>query len=123
MRLILLTLFILSFGVVFAQNDSLDFYMGLPVIHDDTVSQTSVPDMVPMDQYIRLSPDSLPKRVVETLAHDDIFKGWQKASLYYDKNTKLYVIHLASGNSIRTYRFNADGEPVAYSETSKPRDH
>jgi hypothetical protein len=106
----------------FAQNDSLEFIHGLPVIEDDTVQQFPQEDLEPLSNYTRIAKNEIPPRLQRTLKHDDLYKGWENSPIYLDRNTGLYILHLSSATSVRTYRFNESGKPVSYSETAKPRD-
>jgi hypothetical protein len=105
-----------------AQTDSLQFIQGIPVIRDDTLPQTLVEDQPPNDHLIRVAADTIPSRLRKTLNGDNMFNGWQKASLYFDLNTRLFILHLPGQDVIRTYHFSEEGKPVSYNETSKPRD-
>ena len=105
-------------GSILAQ-DSVYYIHGVAVIKEDTL-EAPREDLEPKNNYIRLSPDNIPKQLKKVLNDDILFRGWEKSPLYFDKNLKLYVLHLSSGNSIRTFRFSEDGKPVTYNETSKP---
>jgi hypothetical protein len=105
-------------GSVIAQ-DSVYYSNGVAVIKEDTV-EAPIEDLEPKSNYIRLSLQDVPKNLKRTLNEDILFRGWEKSPLYFDKNLKLYVLHLTTGSSIRSFRFGEDGKPVSYNETTKP---
>src|SRR5689334_15502921 len=102
----LLMLFFFFTITGYAQHDSTRYANGLPVSQDDTVQQFPQRDLNPVNELIRTEKREVPKKIIKRLQKDKLYEGWEKVPIYFDKNTKLYVIHIPSGNTSRTYHFN-----------------
>ncbi len=96
-------------------TDSTEYRFGLPISNDDTTGTVRA-DEDPANAWILLQPNQLPKALVHTLRKNDLYKGWERSRLYYDKKIDTYLVRMKDGSSVRTYGFNKNGRPVSFSD-------
>ena len=106
----------------FAQNDSTRYINGLPVSEDDTARQFLQTDLEPKDHLRAVPPDALPSDVLKALDRDALYNGWRDSTVYYDRNTSLFMIHIKSGQSVKIIGMNDRGKPVTFSEVTTARE-
>jgi hypothetical protein len=111
--------FLLVTFLVKAQNDSTRYINGLPVSEDDTVEHFIENDLGVKDKIKRVSTSELPRKVLRTLKKGDQYDGWEDSIIYFDENTRLFLVPVKSGESIKTFGINEDGHPVTFDEVSK----
>ncbi|MBT1702236.1 hypothetical protein [Chryseosolibacter indicus] len=105
-----------------AQSDSTAYVHGLPVSEDDTVAVFPQSDLGPQENIVAVPESQIPKKVKKALRKGDQYEGWQGSTVYYDKNTHLYLVEIKRGNASRIYGLDESGRPVTYDEVSKNDD-
>lgn len=121
LKIMLTAGFWLSFLVLLAQgspSDSTQYIFGLPVTEE--VDSVPAGDHGPPDLIIKIPADKLPKKLLRTLTHDDLYRGWEKFPIYLQKNTKHYIVRVMEGNSMKVFGLNEDGNVVTFDEVAKP---
>lgn len=113
--LLLLALPFITNGQQKDLTDSTTFRYGLPVSNDDTTREVRS-DQDPANQWILVSKDEIPRKLRRKLERNDLYRGWEKANLYYDRSIDQYLLRLRRGNAIATYGLAADGSPVSFTE-------
>jgi hypothetical protein len=96
-------------------TDSTEFRFGLPVSNDDTVSRVRT-DEDPANQWVAVKGSEIPKKLRRTLERNEIYEGWERGELLYDKRIDRYLLRMREKNSVRTYGLAADGSPVSFAE-------
>ena len=121
-NIIIAAFFLLNSAPVFAQADSTRYINGLPVSEDDTATHIQQTDVDPDNRQIAISANDLPPRLREVLDSQDTYKGWQDTTVYYQKNTGLYILPLKDGESVRIFGLTENGDPVSFSEVSRRKE-
>jgi hypothetical protein len=116
-----LTAAALLLAIIFAkaQNDSTRYINGLPVSEDDTVEQFINNDLGQKDQIKAVSPTELPRKVLKALKKGDQYDGWEDSTIYFDENTRLYLVPVKYKDGIKTFGINESGHPVTFDEVTK----
>lgn len=96
-------------------TDSTEFRFGLPVSNDDTVKQVRF-DLDPANQWIVVTPSDVPNKLRNVLDRKEIYDGWEKGEIFYDKSIDRYLLRMKNGNAITTYGFATDGSSVSFTE-------
>lgn len=122
MRFILTCIWLFSAVSGRAQGDSVRYYYGLPVTGEDSVIETETPDRPPYRRITTVPVDELPGELVKALDERPIYEGWRDTIVYFDQNSKLYVVPIPYDQGIRIFRLNARGKPVAFDDEMKPGD-
>ena len=120
MNKLLATLIFLSPLVAAAQHqkdltDSTQFRYGLPVSNDDTTKQVRS-DEDPANQWVPMRPSEIPKKLRRALDRKDIYRGWERGEIFFDKRINRYLLRMRNGNAITTYGLTADGSSVSFTE-------
>jgi hypothetical protein len=119
--IITIVAFILFSGATgYAQADSTRYIRGLPVSDDDTARQFPQEDLEPQDKIMVVPPYKLPSEVREALENQPQYQGWQDSTVYFDKNTRLYIVPVKNNEGIELYGLNENGEPVTFNVVAKP---
>lgn len=96
-------------------TDSTEFRYGLPISNDDTTKQVRS-DQDPANQWIAVSASQIPKKLRRTLDRHDVYDGWEKGKIFFDRSINQYLLRMRNGNAITTYGFAADGSSVSFTE-------
>jgi hypothetical protein len=43
------------------------------------------------------------------------YKGWENSTIYYNRQNSEYSLDLGTGDQVKNYRFDRDGNPVVQS--------
>lgn len=115
----LMLLFFMIPAVSLAQQkdltDSTTFRYGLPVSNDDTTREVRS-DQDPANQWILISKDAIPRKLRRKLDRNDVYRGWEKGNIYYDRSIDQYLLRIKNGNAITTYGLAPDGSAVSFTE-------
>jgi hypothetical protein len=111
--------FLLLTFFVKAQNDSTRYINGLPVSEDDTVEQFIENDLGVKDKIRAVSTSELPRKVLKTLKKGDQYEGWQDSVIYFDENTRLFIVPVKYEGGIKTFGINEDGHPITFDEVTR----
>lgn len=107
---------IFLFQVASAQDDDTVRYIhGLPVTGEDTLSQRDTVDQLPRDILIPVPANEIPRHLQKTLK-DDQYEGWENSGVLLQRNTGLYVVRIAAGETTTTYLFTRKGRVVSFGE-------
>jgi len=68
--------------------------------------------MIPVER------SQLPGTMIETL-RDPLYEGWESSTIYYNRGTNEYNFDVGTGDEIKNYRFDRNGNPV---QQSPPED-
>lgn len=98
----------------FAQDDSIRLIHGLPVV-EDTVSE-EVTFTPRLDSAEEISPGDLPPKVMRALQRKDIYRGWEEARIFFEREAGLYRIEIPAGAVVRIIGLDTTGRPVTYDE-------
>ncbi len=115
---VIAALMALNTAAVYSQADSTQYIFGLPVTKDDTARRSLEQDFQPKNLEI-VSISKLPNRVRKVLDKEAQYKGWQDSLVYFNTNTKLFVIPVKNGSTIKIYGLNENGRPVTFSEVTR----
>ena len=113
------TLICLSAGKVLAQDDSTRYIFGLPVSEDDTARQFPVRDLAPKNTRTPVNASALPQSLLEILDREPQYEGWRDSTVYFDKNTGLYLVPVRYEQDVRIFGLNENGRPVTYDDVSR----
>ncbi|HEU5148041.1 MAG TPA: hypothetical protein VFT90_15045 [Chryseosolibacter sp.] len=111
---------LLTSSQLFAQNDSTVYRFGLPVSEDDTAGQFLQTDRIPENDWKAVPLKDLPKGVLEAIKEQKQYKGWRDSTVYFEKNTGLYLVPVEREDGIRIYGLNENGNPVTFDMIRKP---
>jgi hypothetical protein len=88
--------------------------------HNDYL-QTTTPSGAPLpqpstsvnsnDDLIQVPKDALPAPMTQTL-QGPTYQGWENSTIYYNRGTNEYSFDVGSGNDVKNYRFDQNGNPV-----------
>ena len=107
---------------VSAQDDSTKYINGLPVSDDDT-ARVEPADIEPKNRVVAIPSHKLPKALREVLDDQEIYKGWQDTTVYFEMNTGIYRIPVRSGpGSVKIFGLNKNGDPLTYDEVTTKAD-
>lgn len=112
--------FVISFFCIaapvpsFAQEDSVRLIHGLPVV-EDTVSEEVTPTPR-LDSAEKISPRDLPPRVMRALQRKDVYRGWERGRIFFEREAGLYRIEIPVGAVTRVIGLDTAGRPVTYDE-------
>lgn len=109
---------LLAATAVVAQEDSTRYINGLPVSEDDTAQQHPQRDLSPKNELMPVQTRNLPAKLKEVLEEEEHYRGWQDSTIYFDKNTGLYLVPVRYAEGVKVYGLNENGHPVTFSETS-----
>ena len=120
--LLIITILTVPAATLLAQDDdTIRFVHGLPITGEDTAQQVPQPDVAPFDKFVIVSPAELPSGLATELDKNDLMKNWRSdARIEFDRNTGVYWINFAAGGRLRSYGYNADGNPVSIKEKAVP---
>jgi hypothetical protein len=62
-------------------------------------------------EMMRVERSQLPGTMLEML-RDPVYQGWESSTIYYNRGTNEYSFDVGTGNEIKNYRFDRDGNPV-----------
>jgi hypothetical protein len=116
---LLIALFLSLYVTVFAQDDdTVRFNYGVP-IHEDSVQSFPQIDLFPKTNHQLVNQTDLPAKVRKALQKGKQYHGWHKSPVYYDKNTKLFLVRIQRGNDVKVFGLDDSGRPVTYDEYSE----
>lgn len=120
-RTICIAAALLLLGVipVFGQDDSTRYIHGLPVSDDDTVRNFPQRDRQPNNRYRPLSVSELPSELRKVLDEEPQYEGWRDSTVYFEKNTDLYIVPVKYEGGIKIFGLQEDGNAMTYSDVSK----
>ena len=101
-----------------AQNDSTRYINGLPVTNDDTVEQFIENDLGVKDKIRAISTSELPRKVLKALKKGDQYDGWEDSVIYFDENTRLFMVPVKYEEGIKIFGINEDGHSVTFDEVT-----
>ena len=111
-RNVLVVAALLAAAPLFAQNDSTVYRFGLPISEDDTAGQFLERDPIPRNEWKAVR--DLPEEVLEAITEEDQYKGWRDSTVYFEKNTGLYLVPVEREDGVRIYGLNENGNPVTF---------
>lgn len=78
-------------------------------------------DVEPFRDSVRLEQKQVPRKLKKTLQRDDLYRGWEDAGIYFNTNTKLYMLYLPADSIVRKYGFDEYGKVVTFTQfVSRP---
>lgn len=113
-----ISIFLFASTLVCAQTDTTERRPIFSDIKQDSSEISIQTDHVPVSKSVEVSKSSMPRKLVDALEKEKQYKGWEKFPVYQDSNTKLYLVRVQHGNSIRKYGLNENGKPVTFSEAT-----
>jgi hypothetical protein len=117
--LVIATFALLKLTPVFAQNDSTRYINGLPVSEDDTAAHIQQRDVQPAKREVAVAAKDLPAQLREALDSGETYQGWRDTTIYFQRNTGLYILPLRTRESIRIFGLTESGKPVTFSEVTR----
>lgn len=70
------------------------------------------------EDRVEVNKDDLPPIMQEALK-DEKYAGWETGNVFFEKGTEQFILHIATDNTTRTFRFDKEGKPL---ETPAPID-
>ena len=104
-------------AVVYSQDDSTRYIFGLPVT-EDTVEQFLGRDLIPKENLQPVPFHKLPVKVRETLTTEDHYHGGLDSTIFFDKNTRLYIVYVETAEGMQIFGLNENGKPVTFNAIS-----
>ena len=120
--LVIAAFFLFGSTAVFSQSDSTRYINGLPVSEDDTARQAPQTDFTPANKRVPVAEAYLPAELREVLDEEEIYRGWQDTTIYFERNTGLYIVPIRYSEGVKIFGLTKDGEPVTFSEVASPGD-
>lgn len=102
-----------------SQDDSTRYINGLPVTEDDTVAQFPPTDLSPKTNLLPVPADALPPALVRTLNQEKQYRGWNDTTVYFNSNTKLYLVHVKTDEGVKIFGLNERGRPVTFDQVDR----
>lgn len=96
-------------------TDTTEFRYGLPISNDDTTERVKT-DEDQYNQWVPIDAQKIPDALKNTLNKKEIYNGWERGQLYYDKRIRQYVVRIREAKSIRTYSFSREGAVISFAE-------
>ena len=103
-----------------AQNDSTVYRFGLPISEDDTTGQFLQSDRIPRNEWKAVPLNELPGKVLAAITEEKQYRGWQDSTVYFERNTGLYIVPVERDDGIRIYGLNENGNPVTFDMIAEP---
>jgi hypothetical protein len=120
MKMAALLLFLIAWTQSAAQQqDSTIYVNGIPVSEDDTVANFPQTDFFPKENHRRVGTEKIPSKLRKALDTKPQFRKWEQTGVYFDTNTKLYIVKVPLENGYRIFGLDADGKPVTFDEVSE----
>jgi len=76
--------------------------------------QTHKSDLKLEENYREVPVSEVPSKLQKTLDGNELYKGWQHAPLYIDKDTNIYTLYIKKDSTVTMYGFNEYGKAVTY---------
>lgn len=126
MKRLLLILFLLPCGGLYAQTDS------AVVVRDTIRTRRDIPDpnsvynselpkdIGPPKDSVLVTGKQVPRRVRKALQERDIYDGWQDGELYLNHNTGLYMLYITRDGLINKFGLDAEGKQVTFVSFKNP---
>jgi hypothetical protein len=70
------------------------------------------------EDRVEVRKENLPPKMQAALKEDK-YAGWETGNVFFEKGTEQFILHMATDNTTRTFRFDKDGNPL---ETPAPID-
>jgi hypothetical protein len=116
-RIILLSGLLLGLTTLSAYSqDSLRVQPSLPQGQYGSPANTGE-EHIQKEDRVEVEKSMLPPVMKEELTKNSRYKGWEDVPVYYEQNVDQYLLHISSGNTTQTYRFDKGGRPIT---TDKP---
>jgi hypothetical protein len=64
------------------------------------------------EDRVLIKKEELPPNLKDTLDRNEKYKGWEEGTIYLDRSTDQFFIHVISENKTETFRFNKAGMPI-----------
>ena len=119
---IIATFLVLAAASSMAQADSTRYINGLPVSEDDTATHIQQIDVEPYNRLVPVTAQNLPEELVDVLNEEEQYTGWQDTVVYYQANTRLFIVPVKYSEGIKIFGMTEKGKPVSFSEVSKKED-
>jgi len=103
-----------SVASAFAQEDSTR-YSTLPVSEEDT-AQVLQNDIEPENTLTAVPVNELPAKLRDVLEKEEQYRGWRDSTIYFQKNTGLYLVPVKHEEGVRLFGMNEHGHPVTFNE-------
>lgn len=106
-------------GSALAQDDSTRYIFGLPVSEDDTARQFPANDKRPHNRLTPVDISALPKSLRNVLENEAQYKGWRDSTIYFQRNTGLYLVPIKYDEGVKVYGLSENGDPVTYDDVAR----
>jgi hypothetical protein len=111
--LILLGCFFLNVATVNAQEPApLPDTVGDKVKQGDPEVKNPPPSVNYLSDAVRITSKEIPAAVKRTLESGTQYTGWERASIYKDKDGNKYIVEMKDADTTRVFRFGKDGKPL-----------
>jgi hypothetical protein len=82
-----------------------------PIKQGDPAPQIIQPRVSYKKTMVSIKPSQVPAPVKKRLAHS-AYKGWEKATIYRNESSTLYLVEFQESGKTRTYRFDKNGQQL-----------
>lgn len=111
MRFCILFLMWLGAVVVYGQTDTTRQQPA--ALEQDESENLAVPDPdISKEDRVEVEISELPELLQNRLENDAQYAGWEEGTVYLEKNTNEYLLHISQENTTRTYRFDEFGNAL-----------
>jgi hypothetical protein len=71
------------------------------------------------EDRVEVSRGDLPPLMKTALQHEEKYAGWEKGTVYFEKNSDQYIVHIVKENTTETFRFDKKGKAITSEGTLK----
>ena len=106
----------MAFTLVNAQSDTINNSSSNAPLQ----SSGQQPNQYRKSDRVVIKSADMPASLKQTLRDNDAYRGWEKSTLYQDKNTNVYFFDLPNGETPKTYYFDQNGKAITGATRTSP---
>ncbi|HEY9046412.1 MAG TPA: hypothetical protein VIN08_10975 [Ohtaekwangia sp.] len=110
------SIIVLFAGIVFqafCQDDTTSTVNNAP--NPESVYNSEIPyDLEPARDSMKLAWSEIPNKLLRKLNRTRRYAGWERAGLYLNRNTKVYMIYIINDSLVTKYGLDENGRVVTY---------
>jgi hypothetical protein len=91
----------------------------LPVNENDTTGEIPQNDVGRKTVVEVVAPAKLPAALRKVLDSEDQYHGWRDSLIYFNRNTRLFIVPVKHDSNVSIYGLDEKGNPVTFSEVTR----